>query len=158
MTSKKFILKFRQINIESENDETDEKSNKYYDIPIKNNYNHRSGYNNIKQNQLKETISQNLLKETMTLNNNNHFNNNLSSRQALESSFTPPFARLHPLKLKFSQKEDVTKEETESIFNQNRKTRLLTNKDEQLLDLIYDHVLGCYYDPRTEIYYELKEK
>lgn len=24
------------------------------------------------------------------------------------------------------------------------------------LDLIYDHVLGCYYDPKTNMYYELK--
>jgi hypothetical protein len=24
------------------------------------------------------------------------------------------------------------------------------------LDLIYDHVLGCYYDPKTNLYYELK--
>ncbi len=28
--------------------------------------------------------------------------------------------------------------------------------DNNYLDLIYDHVLGCYYDPKTNMYYELK--
>ena len=77
----------------------------------------------------------------------------------IERSFTPPFAKLKPIKLKISNIDDEYNENSNNvIFNQLRKTRALTNKDEQLLDLIYDHVLGCYYDPKTEIYYELKDK
>ncbi len=40
--------------------------------------------------------------------------------------------------------------------------RLLDSLDQSVklkdnnLDLIYDHVLGCYYDPKTNMYYELK--
>ncbi len=51
-----------------------------------------------------------------------------------------------------------TNEFDSSSKNSNKKARMLTNKDIHQLDLIYDHVLGCYYDPKTEIYYELKEK
>jgi hypothetical protein len=28
-------------------------------------------------------------------------------------------------------------------------------KNHNDIDLIYDHVLGCYYDPKTNMYYEL---
>lgn len=33
---------------------------------------------------------------------------------------------------------------------------LADDKRNHELDLIYDHVLGCYYDPKTNLYYELK--
>ncbi len=29
--------------------------------------------------------------------------------------------------------------------------------DDDKPELMYDHVLGCYYDPKTNIYYELKD-
>jgi hypothetical protein len=31
------------------------------------------------------------------------------------------------------------------------------NESDNQMDLIYDHVLGCYYDPKKNIYYELKD-
>jgi hypothetical protein len=36
--------------------------------------------------------------------------------------------------------------------------KIKTGSDQDKIDanLIYDHVLGCYYDPKTNMYYELK--
>jgi hypothetical protein len=50
------------------------------------------------------------------------------------------------------------KVDTKDSFNVNKSNNLKTGeiKTHHDLDLIYDHVLGCYYDPKTNMYYELK--
>lgn len=42
-----------------------------------------------------------------------------------------------------------------NVLNKSKHFRMeeLKNHD---VDLIYDHLLGCYYDPKTNMYYELK--
>lgn len=113
-----------------------------------------------RQSVLKDTINQNIFKDTGHFPSSNNINPYVSNVKPFDNSFTPPFIKLHPLKMKFARKEhsNNTSEQELQQGDPTIKKRVLTNKDEQLFDLIYDHVLGCYYDPKTEIYYELKEK
>ena len=128
----------------SENSERNEDF-KYCDIPV------RDIVKNNKFNQIKKDTIYNQ-------NTNNHFNYNPQSWRHIDNTFTPPFENLKQLKLNFKMKAIEKNNQDDFIGLDNKKTRFLNKKDEQLLDLIYDHVLGCYYDPYTEIYYELKEK
>jgi hypothetical protein len=94
-----------------------------------------------------------------------------------ERPYTPPFTKLVPMNsLKSLDRAAVIIEKAnEEILNsqifvesENRqeKTSPLMDSlnlqqsvqldDNNYLDLIYDHVLGCYYDPKTNMYYELK--
>jgi hypothetical protein len=146
------LSNLRDISIESDRTRNSEKIIK----PLENTNRKATNINEIiyKQNNLKETISHNIFKATI----HNQLSNVMqpqSNFKPYDSSFTPPFIKLHPLKMKLSQKESSL---IHTVTPDQKKTRVLTNKDEQLYDLIYDHVLGCYYDPKTEIYYELKEK
>jgi hypothetical protein len=102
------------------------------------------------------SINWNFAKEN--LNNQLKYVNVFGNRQNT-SIFTPPFSKYTSSKNKMN-KMDIpeTNEFDYSSKNSIKKARMLTNKDIHQLDLIYDHVLGCYYDPNTEIYYELKEK
>ncbi len=62
--------------------------------------------------------------------------------------------------------EDEKLKSKENFDNKNYNNSLnILNKSNQLrmeeiknhdVDLIYDHLLGCYYDPKTNMYYELK--
>lgn len=144
---------FRQISIESE--KTYMVSNKNYDGTIRE--------NNKKIEIPYEIMSkQELLKQT--LNHNFTPYNQMENFKFLatinkNSLYSTPFPKINPLIQKTNKLNINESNESESPTNfNNKKARLLTNKDIQNLDLIYDHVLGCYYDPNTEIYYELKEK
>jgi len=131
-----------QISIESDNAEetkTNVSKNRYFDIPIKDHVQHINK-------------PQSLFKENMM----NYAYDDKQSYRVPEQLYTPPFAKFKPLKFKFETKELPQ----EDIFKDmiQKKPRALMGEDEHLLDLIYDHVLGCYYDPKTEIYYELRNK
>jgi hypothetical protein len=94
-----------------------------------------------------------------------------------ERPYTPPFTKLVPMNsLKSLDRAAVIIEKAnEEILNsqifvesenrQEKASRLMDSLNLQqsvqldnnnYLDLIYDHVLGCYYDPKTNMYYELK--
>ena len=89
-----------------------------------------------------------------------------------ERPYTPPFKKLVPLSSLNSldraaviiekAKEEVLNSE---IFSESKASPLIDSlnlqqsvqlDDKNYFDLIYDHVLGCYYDPKTNMYYELK--
>jgi hypothetical protein len=65
--------------------------------------------------------------------------------------YTPPFTKLVAMG-SLKSIENVEKFVDKSV-NQSIKLHDGNN----YMDLIYDHVLGCYYDPKTNIYYELKD-
>lgn len=82
--------------------------------------------------------------------------------------FTPPFAQFQssPSKLKKSmQKIEVTKESTKASIGTEggRDTQGVEfgginevfGEDEEKIDVVYDPILKCYYDPNTGNYYQL---
>lgn len=92
-----------------------------------------------------------------------------------ERPFTPPFNKLIPLNSTKSLeriKNNINSNNNNEIVDDNNDNhnlvintnRLLDSLDpntmqvskENIADFIYDHVLGCYYDPKHNIYYELK--
>jgi hypothetical protein len=91
-----------------------------------------------------------------------------------ERPYTPPFTKLVPMNsLKSLDRAAVIIEKAkEEILNsevfvegEGKISPLMDSlnlqqsvqlDDKNYLDLIYDHVLGCYYDPKTNMYYELK--
>jgi hypothetical protein len=67
--------------------------------------------------------------------------------------FTPPFTKLVPMGSLKSLDNATLEKSVDKSINQSIKLHDGNN----YMDLIYDHVLGCYYDPKTNIYYELKD-
>lgn len=83
--------------------------------------------------------------------------------------YTPPFTKLVAMNtlVTINEQNDAFKDPnvkvsfTKPLNSLDSPLKESLNKsykinDNNYLDLIYDHVLGCYYDPKTNIYYELK--
>jgi hypothetical protein len=72
--------------------------------------------------------------------------------------FTPPFTKLVPMgSLKSLDRALVNIEKPTAIGDDKPVNQSIRLNDGNYMDLIYDHVLGCYYDPKNNIYYELKD-
>lgn len=85
--------------------------------------------------------------------------------------FTPPFNKLVPMNIIKSQENINIYENNkgETAIDNNYQILKSANKlldsldpniiqiDKEIIaDFVYDHVLNCYYDPKNNIYYELK--
>ena len=126
-----------EINVERESCFIDEEENKeLWQVPIK------EYFKEDKNKELdidKERIKQDLLKT-------DGFNKS-GAEEDDERPYSPPYSKLVPmenLKNKIDD-YDVKNEEPE-----------IMEKEELDRDLVYDHVIGCYFDPKTKVYYKLK--
>ena len=83
-----------------------------------------------------------------------HDDSNYSNRP-----YTPPLAKLVPLNQSrnIKQKNILGDEKNEQIINKKNPNNISYVKNIKNSDnLLYDEIKGCYYDPKTNIYYDIK--
>lgn len=68
--------------------------------------------------------------------------------------FTPPLSKL----VQMSTLNSLELSKREDLRNENKPEMIQITNDvngNEKIDLIYDHILGCYYDPKSNNYYEM---
>jgi hypothetical protein len=149
----------------------------YFNQSKKNNFNYKEEESTNRQNgaEPEDKNKRKIIEEILRISNSNFLFEK-------DRPFTPPFSKLIPMsslrsvsiegkigailekreenlpsEINFSpQKEndqrDFNKIQLQDSLEMNQSVKMENNH----VDILYDHVLGCYYDPRTNIYYELK--
>jgi len=157
------------IDQSKNHDEIEENLDKYYDIPIKdfkrNSQYSRDSHSNLlntlkkansniknEENHIEEIIENNVDSKKNIINEILKDDTTRFLNESMHRPFTPPFSSL-PIDGNFMTGTTATAN-SNSATNDNKIKMLLMPKETSDLELVYDTVLGCYYDAQTNNYYE----